>query len=395
MSAIQQTESTYFPVFQRTPLVVQAAAGCSVWDEEGRHFLDLTAGWGVTALGHCPEALVQALRDQAGLCLQAPNCNLSYTPAQARASTHLAALLPTGLDRVFFTNSGTEATEAAIKTVRRAKGPGRFIACLNSFHGRTTGATALIGQSAYREPYLPLEPRTDFVPFGDASAAQTAIGPDTVALVVEPVQGEGGVRPAPAGYLQALRQLADAHGLLLVFDEIQTGLGRTGALFACQHEGIVPDIMLLGKGLGGGFPVGALAVSQAVADTMQPGDHGGTYAGNPLACAAVAAVLEAFENDGVLDNARRRGRQARAFLEGLQSRYPQQILDVRGQGLLLGCELDDDKRATALIEHCFANGVLLNRVQGRVIRLFPALTITAEELEKGLEALAAALQETV
>ena len=391
MSVIQQTESSYFPVFQRTPLVVQAAAGCSVWDEAGRHYLDLTAGWGVTALGHCPPPLVRALKEQAGLCLQAPNCNLSYTPAQARAADALASLLPAGLDRVFFTNSGTEATEAAIKTVRRAKGPGRFIACLNSFHGRTTGATALVGQPAYRTPYQPLEPEADFVPFGDAAAAEAAVGSETAALIVEPVQGEGGVHPAPAGYLQALRDLADRHGLLLVFDEIQTGIGRTGELFACQHAGVVPDIMLLGKGLGGGFPVGALAVSQAVADTMQPGDHGGTYAGNPLACAAVAAVLDAFADGSVLDNARRRGRQALVFLRGLQASNPRAVLDVRGQGLLLGCELDTDERAAAVLERCLADGVLLNRVQGRVIRLFPALTVTAEELETGLEALAAAL----
>jgi acetylornithine/N-succinyldiaminopimelate aminotransferase len=388
---IQETENHYFPVFQRTSLVVQCASGCSVWDMGGRHYLDLTSGWGVTALGHSPPALVEAIRHQAGLCLQAPNCNLSYTPAQAGAAARLVATLPGDLSQVFFTNSGTEATETAIKIVRRAKGSGRFIACQGSFHGRTTGATALIGQEHYRQPFEPLLPRADFVPFGDAAAVAAVISPETAAIIVEPIQGEGGVHPAPKGYLKTLRSLATANGVPLIFDEIQTGIGRTGPFFACQDEEVTPDILLIGKGLGGGFPVGAVAVTPALAATMQKGDHGGTYAGNPLACAAVEAVLQAFEDGKVLENGQRRGRQAVAFLQELKGSYPQQIVEVRGRGLLLGCEMASEALAAAVVEHCFDAGVLLNRVQGKVIRLFPALTIGSDELEQGLNALATAL----
>ena len=288
---IAQTENAFFPVFTRHEIVVDRADGWRVWDTDGREYLDLTSGWGVTCLGHCHPALVAAITQQLGRCLQAPNCNLSYTPIQAQAAEMLVNVAPAGMTRAFFTNSGTEATEGAITIVRRATGKIGIIATDGGFHGRTLGAASITSGEGYRKPFAPLMPGGKFVPFGDADAMRDAVDEDTGGIIVEPVQGEGGVNVPTPGYLAALREIADEHGILLILDEIQTGIGRTGAMFACEQEGVTPDVMLLGKCLGGGFPVGAMLVTEAVSDTIQKGDHGGTYAGNPLACAAVVAVL--------------------------------------------------------------------------------------------------------
>ena len=273
-AVIEKTESYFFPVFNRNALVIDKASGCHVWDVGGKEYIDLTSGWGVTTLGHCPPTLIEALSRQIRLCMQAPNCNLSYTIPQAEAAELLCNISPQGLTKVFLTNSGTEATEGAIKLARRAKKKPRLIACRNSFHGRSLGAASVTGQESYRAPFSPLLPGVKFVEFGSCDAVEAAIDQQTAAIIIEPIQGEGGVNVPPDGYLRGLREIADRHDILLIFDEIQTGIGRTGAMFAANHEDVTPDILLLGKCLGGGFPVGAIVITDDIAATIEKGDHG-------------------------------------------------------------------------------------------------------------------------
>jgi acetylornithine/succinyldiaminopimelate/putrescine aminotransferase len=382
---IDTTEHGFFPVFSRTSLVVDRASGCRVWDVDGREFIDLTSGWGVTALGHCHPSLVESLTRQLSLVMQAPNCNLSYTRPQAEAVERLVAVAPRGLRRVLFTNSGTEATEGAIRLVRRATGKAGIIACDGGYHGRTIGAASLTGGTKYRSPFEPVMPGVAFVPFGDADAVAAAIDGATAAIIVEPIQGEGGVNVPPPGYLKALRDIASRHDVLLIFDEIQTGLGRTGAMFACMHEDVAPDIALLGKCLGGGFPVGAIMVNDAVAATIHKGDHGGTYPGNPLACAAVSTVIRTLLEEEILDHCATAGDIALDFLRALRAESGGRILDVRGRGLLIGCELPTEADASAIMQRCLEDGVIVNVTHGTVLRIFPALNIELPLLMRGLE----------
>ncbi|MAF10762.1 aspartate aminotransferase family protein [Candidatus Poribacteria bacterium] len=389
---IAQTENAFFPVFTRHDVVVDRADGWRVWDTDGREYLDLTSGWGVTCLGHCHPALVDGISRQLRRCLQAPNCNLSYTPIQAEAVDRLVKAAPTGLTRAFLTNSGAEATEGAIKLVRRATGKTGIIATHGGFHGRTLGAASITSGEGYRVPFGPLVPGASFVAFGDAGAAEAAIGDDTGGLIVEPVQGEGGVNVPPDGYLRALREIADRRGVLLILDEIQTGIGRTGTMFACEREAVTPDIMLLGKCLGGGFPVGAILVTDGVSSTIQKGDHGGTYAGSPLASAAVVAVLSELEDGAVLANCLAMGELASDRLVALRRDAPAKIVDIRGAGLLLGCELVSPELASDVAARCLEAGVLVNVAQQRILRLFPCLNIDPRALTRGLDVIGEAVR---
>jgi acetylornithine/succinyldiaminopimelate/putrescine aminotransferase len=382
---IDTTEHAFFPVFSRTNLVVERASGSRVWDVDGREFIDLTSGWGVTALGHCHPVLVESLARQLSLVMQAPNCNLSYTRRQAEAVERLVAIAPRGLRRVLFTNSGTEATEGAIRLVRRATGKAGIIACHGGYHGRTIGAASLTSGTKYRLPFEPVMPGVTFVPFGDGEAVAAAIDEGTAAIIVEPIQGEGGVNVPPPGYLKELRGIASRHGVLLIFDEIQTGIGRTGAMFASMHEDVAPDIALLGKCLGGGFPVGGIMVSDAVAATIQKGDHGGTYPGSPLACAAVSTVIRILLEEKILEHCTTAGEIALDFLRALKADAGGLILDVRGRGLLIGCELLTEAAASAVMQRCLEEGVIVNVTHGSVLRIFPALNVELPLLMHGLE----------
>ena len=259
-------------------------------DVTGREFVDLTAGWGVTCIGHCHPALVEAISSQAGRLMQ--TTNLFYTLPQLDLIEKLAALTPDEITRSFLVNSGTEATEGALRLAHRATGRPRFVSTEGSFHGRTLGALGVIGQAKHREPYAALLPDPAIVPYGDRDAAGAAIDEETAAFIVEPIQGEGGVRVPPPGYLQAVREICRERGALLILDEVQTGIGRTGKMLALEHEDVVPDVLTLGKGLGGGYPIAAFLTTEEVAKTVSIGDHGGTYIGSPLACAAANAVLE-------------------------------------------------------------------------------------------------------
>src|SRR5262245_23219458 len=281
----------FIPVVKRHPAILVEGRGSRVRDAAGREYLDLMAGWAVCCLGHSHPALVRAISEQAGRLMQ--TTNVFYNEPQLELIERLAGLTRGALPYSFLVNSGTEAMEGALKLAHRATGRARFVSTEGSFHGRTLGALRLIGNPKHRDPYAALLPPPALVPFDDLEAARRAIDASTAAFVVEPIQGEGGVHVPRAGYLRGLRELCDAAGALLVADEVQTGIGRTGSWLAVEREGVVPDVVTLGKGLGGGFPVGAFLATEAVARTVQLGDHGTTYGGNPLACAAANAVLRA------------------------------------------------------------------------------------------------------
>jgi acetylornithine/N-succinyldiaminopimelate aminotransferase len=384
IETIQAREAAHFlPVVNRLPVALAEGRGSRVKDADGREYVDLTAGWGVCCIGHCHPELVQAIADQAGRLMQ--TTNLFYTVPQLDLIERLAALTGGALSRVFLVSSGTEAIEGVLKLGHRATGRTKFISTQNSFHGRTLGALQVIGQAKHRDPYRALLRDPLIVPYDDLGAAKSAIDEETAAFIVEPVQGEGGVNVPGAGYLAGLRDLCRAKGALLILDEIQTGIGRTGRWFAYEHEGVAPDVMALGKGLGGGFPLAAFLCSEAVAKTVSIGDHGGTYAGNPLASAAGNAVLRVIERDGLVARAAELGARLGARLTAFAAEHSAECLGARGRGLLQGLVLADAERAATLSKRAIERGVLVNVTAGRVIRFFPALNVPEEDLWPAVE----------
>jgi predicted acetylornithine/succinylornithine family transaminase len=384
IDAVREREAAHFlPVVKRLPVALVEGRGSRVRDVEGREYTDLTAGWGVTCLGHCHGALVAAIAEQAGRLMQ--TTNWFYTLPQLDLIERLSELMPAAITRSFLVNSGTEAVEGALKLAHRATGRSKFVSTTGSFHGRTLGALSVIGQARHRTPYRALLPEPVAVPFGDADAARLAIDADCAAFIVEPIQGEGGVNVAPPGYLAALRRCCDASGALLIFDEVQTGIGRTGRMFALEHDGVVPDVVTLGKGLGGGFPVGAFLTSEAVASTVSLGDHGTTFGGSPLACAAANAVLRVIEAEKLVERAAGLGEKLLARLRGFAQEHPETAEEARGRGLLLGLALRDEASAASLSLRAAERGVLVNVTAGRVIRFFPALNIPEAELWPAVE----------
>ncbi len=375
----------FLPVVKRMPVALVSGQGSRVRDVEGREFIDLTSGWGVAALGHSHPALVAAIAEQAGRLMQ--TTNLFYSLPQLELCERLLAIAPAALTRCFFLSSGAEAMEGALKLAHRATQRSKFVSTSASFHGRTLGALRVIGQAKHRDPYAALLPDSCVVSFGDADAAVAAIDADTAAFVVEPVQGEGGVHVAPPGYLRAVREACDRHGALLILDEIQTGIGRTGKWLALEHDDVVPDVLTLGKGLGGGVPIAAFLCTEAVAKTVSLGDHGGTYAGNLLACAAANAVLRTISEEKLVERAAELGAKVVRRLEAFAAERPDRVSEVRGRGLLIGLELRDAERAAALPGRALERGILVNVTAGNVMRLFPALTIPEEELFASLDVL--------
>ncbi|WP_306330123.1 acetylornithine transaminase [Streptomyces venezuelae] len=366
------------------PLALVRGEGCAVWDESGRVYTDFTGGIAVSTLGHAHPAVVAAVTDQIGRLGHVSNLFVAGPPV-ALAERLLGLFGRPG--RVFFCNSGAEAAEAAFKAARRT-GRGRVVAMEGGFHGRTMGALALTGQPAKREPFLPLPGDVTHVPFGDVEALRAAVRDDTAAVFVEPVQGEAGVIPAPRGYLRAARAITRAAGSLLVLDEVQTGIGRTGHWFAHQAEdGVDPDVVTLAKGLGGGLPIGAAVAFGPAAELLGPGQHGSTFGGNPVACAAGAAVLDTLVAEGLVEHAARMGERLRSGIEAL--RHPL-VADVRGAGLLLGVVLAEP--VTARVQAAAQDAGFLVTAAGPVtVRLAPALTVSEGEVEELLEALPAIL----
>lgn len=373
-----------YQTYNRAPLRFERGEGVWLVTESGERYLDFAAGVAVTSVGHGHPHVVGALKDQADKVWHLSN--LYEVPGQETLAKRLTEV--TFADRVFFTNSGAEALECAIKTARRyhfAKGhPEKFhiITMEGAFHGRTIATIAAGGQEKYLEGFGPKAPGFDQVPFGDLDAVKAAISDATAAILVEPVQGEGGIRPIPVEMLRALRDLCDEHGLLLILDEVQCGVGRTGKLFAHEWAGITPDLMAVAKGIGGGFPLGACLATEEAASGMKPGTHGSTYGGNPLAMAVGNAVLDVVLADGFLDNVRDTALVFRQGLASLKDRFPDVIEDVRGEGLMLGVKAkvpNTDLLMAMRDEH------LLGVPAGdNVIRLLPPLTVTAEEARDGL-----------
>jgi acetylornithine/N-succinyldiaminopimelate aminotransferase len=362
------------PNYGTPPAALARGDGCVVWDVDGNSYLDLIGGIAVSALGHGHPALVAAVSEQ--VARLAHISNLYLHEGQVVLAERLLDLL--GADgRVFFANSGTEANEAAFKLVRRMQGVDRpvYVAAEGGFHGRSMGSLGLTGKSSIRDPFAPFCADVRFVPYGDADALTAAIGPDCAGVFLEPCLGEGGIVPAPAGYLKAARAACDSAGALLVLDEIQSGIGRTGAWFACQAEGVLPDVLTLAKGLGGGLPIGACIGIGAAATGLRRGDHGSTFGGNPVACAAALAVLDVIERDGLLENVTRVGAVLSAGIEAV--RHPL-LAGLRGSGLWLAMALTSP--AASLVETAAREaGFLVNAVQPDAVRLAPPLILTAEQ----------------
>jgi acetylornithine/N-succinyldiaminopimelate aminotransferase len=362
------------PNYGVPPVAISRGQGCLVWDPDGREYLDLIAGIAVSSLGHAHPAIVEAVSRQ--VAEVAHTSNLFLHEREIELAERLLALLHMD-GRVFFANSGTEANEAAIKLVRRCQGPGRpvMVAAEGGFHGRTMGALALTGKESIRAPFGPFGLTVRFVPFGDAAALSAAVDADVAAVFLEPCLGESGVVPAPAGYLRAAREVCDQAGALLVLDEIQSAIGRTGIWFAHQGEGVRPDVLTLAKGLGGGLPIGACVGLGACGTGFAKGDHGSTFGGNPIACAAALAVLEVIERDGLLAHVTDVGAQLAAGIEAV--RHPL-LASVRGAGLWLAAVLTAEV-APKVEAAARQAGFLVNAVQPNAIRLAPPLILSAAQ----------------
>jgi acetylornithine/N-succinyldiaminopimelate aminotransferase len=387
MKAVMET-------YKRMNIAPTSGKGSWLFDEKGNRYLDFIAGIATNALGHGHPALVEAIQDQAGELIHCSN--LYEIPLQAEVAQMLTEA--TDFDKVFFCNSGTEAVEAAIKLARKyayeTHGPEKHevLTFTKSFHGRTYGSLSATAQATYQEAFGPMVPGFAYAPFGDLEAAKEAVGPQTAAVLVEPLQGEGGINPAPEGFLEGLRGLCDEHGALLIFDEVQTGAGRTGHLYAYQGVGVVPDVLTSAKGLGGGVPVGAMMAKEEYA-VLTPGNHGSTFGGNPLAMSAVKAVLGVVGDPVFLEEVRFKGAILKNALRLVAERVPG--AEVRGEGLLLGLDLGDPELTKEVFQKCLEEGVLLNLIAGTTIRLAPPLTVTKTEIRYALDTLRAALDSLV
>ena len=381
---IVQYERYVMNTYARSPLVIVKGKGSRVWDQDGHEYLDLFPGWGVGGLGHCHPWVMKAIRGQSTKLIHVPN-NYYHVNQWKLAKK----LIDASFDgKVFFANSGAEMVESAIKLARRwgqagsASSPRyEMIVMERSFHGRTTGALSATGQPKHQHGFEPLLPGFVCVPFNDLEALRRAITPKTVAILLEPIQGEGGIRLASVEFLRGVRELANQHNLMVIYDEVQTGMGRTGTLFAYQHAGVEPDVLLLAKALGGGVAIGAMIAKRALADVLTPGTHASTFGGSPLACAAGLAVFEAIRKQDVLDRATRYGHRILEELRALKARCPI-IQDVRGLGLMIGIELSIE--GAPIVEACRHKRLLINCTQERVLRLLPAMTITRAQLDRAL-----------
>jgi len=378
-----------FNYLERIPVTIERGQGVRVWDDKGKEYIDFVGGWAVCALGHCHPVIIDAVNEQARTLIQ--TSGIYYTIPQIK----LAELLVKNscLDRVFMCNSGLEANEGAVKLARRygklkLNGAYEVITAFNSFHGRSLAMTAATGQPKYQEPYQPLPPGFTNVAFNDVAAIKAATKSQTCAIMLEPVQGEGGVNIPDDGYLKAVRKWCDEKGILLILDEIQTGVGRCGTLWGYQLYGIEPDIMTLAKGLGGGVPIGAFMAKESCS-VFVPGDHGTTFGGNPLTCAVAYAVFKYVLDNDVPGMAKKAGEYLMKGLDALKAKYPF-ITEVRGRGLLAAVQFDRDM-GQEVLTRCLETGVLVNRVKPNTIRIMPPLVITAREIDNGLARLDKAL----
>ena len=386
-------DSAVMKTYGRAEIAFVKGEGCWLVSEAGDRYLDCASGIAVNTLGHSHPTLIEALRDQAGKLWH--TSNLFRIPGQERVAKKLASL--SGLDQVFFCNSGVEATEAAVKIARRASyergEPNRMtVLCASgAFHGRTLGMLAATDKPAFRTGFGPMPDGFEHVAFGNLNALRDALGPHVAAVMIEPVQGEGGARHVPEGYMEGVRAAADEFGALVIADEVQAGIGRTGTLFSFESYGVTPDIIALAKGLGGGFPVGAVIASKTVGDAMTPGTHGSTFGGNPLAMAAAEVILETLSEPGFMADVRRRADLLEKGLLALASQYPDKIAEVRGRGFLRGVRLDESCEVGSLVVALRERGMLSVPAADNTLRLLPPLVISDEEISIAIDHLAQAL----
>ena len=388
-----RADRVFVGTYARYPAAMIRGEGCRLWDADGREYLDFLSGIAVCALGHCHPAVTAAICRQAGELVHVSN--LYYTEPQ----TQLAELLVDNsfADKVFLANSGAEANEAAIKLARIHAGEGRYqiISLAGSFHGRTLATVAATGQAKFHRGFEPLPEGFVHAPFGDLAALEELIGDRTCAILCEPLQGEGGVRPLETAYLNGIRDLCDRFGLLLIFDEVQTGIGRTGTLFAHQQLAVQPDIMTVAKALGNGLPIGAMMTTDSVAAAFVPGTHASTFGGNPVAAAAAVASLQTILADGFLPAVQRRGQYFQRQLQKLTERYPDLVDGVRGMGLILGLVLTEKGVAlgSEIVSGMFARGFLCNFAGNAALRFVPPLIVSEGEIDRFVSALADLLAE--
>jgi len=372
--------------YTRYPVVLTRGKGTRVWDPEGEEYLDFVAGLAVCNLGHCHPNVVRAIREQAEKLIHVSN--FYYIEPQIQ----LASLLckHSFADKVFFCNSGAEANEGAFKLARKyakekvEKDRYEIITMERSFHGRTLATLTATGQEKFHKGYEPLMPGFKYVAFDDMGAVRDAVGPKTCAVMVEPIQGEGGVNCPSKGYLRALREICDEKKLLLIFDEVQVGMGRTGKLFAYEHDGVEPDLLTLAKSLAGGVPIGALLIKKGVAESFKSGDHASTFGGNPLASAAGEAALRAILEEGMLENCQKMGDYFFSKLEAVKNKFPF-VQEIRGKGLILGMELKKD--GSSVVQEMLKKKILINCTMGNVLRFLPPLIVTKEEIDRVVAAL--------
>jgi acetylornithine/N-succinyldiaminopimelate aminotransferase len=383
--------SALLPVYERD-LVLVSGKGSRLFDKDGKSYLDFAAGIAVNGFGYGDRTILAAIKKQLSKLIHASN--LFHTEPPAALAERLAALaFPS---RVFFCNSGTEAWEGAMKFARRVgreAGRFEFVCFERGFHGRTLGALSTTWNPKYREPFEPLLPGVHFCPWNDLTAARALVGKKTAAVMIEPVQGEGGIRPADPAFLRGLADLCRERGALLVFDEVQSGLGRTGTMFAYQQAGVTPDILTLAKPLGGGLPMGAVLIREDLAAAIRPGDHGSTFGGNPVAAAAALAVLDRLTTPGFLETVQKRGAALSRGLRKLARRFPATIAEVRGPGLMIGVEFKGE--AGPVLRALREKGILATKAGDNVLRLLPPLVVGPKEIREFLSALEAVLEEGV
>ena len=377
---VELERESVIQTYTRQPILLVKGAGAKVWDASGKVYLDFVAGVAVNTVGHCHPSVVEVIKRQAAELIH--TSNLYYTENQVFLAEELKTL--TGMDRAFYCNSGAESVEAALKLARRATGRSEIVAAVNSFHGRTLGSLGATHKPVYREPFRPLN-EADFVPFDDPEALKSAVSKETSALILEPVQGEGGVNVPDPGYLRAARQICDDCGALLILDEVQTGFGRTGKWFGKEHSGIMPDAMTLAKGIAGGLPMGAMLAAESVTDVFQKGDHASTFGGGPLVSAAALASIGAIKRERLVE----RSEQMGAYL---RSRLVEEIdaLEVRGLGLMVGVELEAS--CPEIVNRARERGVLLNATSEHVLRMVPPLVVGKEEIDRVVKVLAEILE---
>ncbi len=387
-ATVQLFNDYVIPNYGRYELALVRGEGSHVWDDQGNRYLDFFPGWGCNLLGHCPAPVVAAVQDQVAKLIHVPNS--WYMEAQGQWAKLLSERSFGG--QAFFCNSGAEANEGAIKLARLHSTAGKYkiITFEGSFHGRTYAAVTATAQPKYHEGIGPLLPGFSYAPFGDLTAVKAKIDDDTVAIMIEPIQGEGGIRIAAPEFLQGLRKLADERGLLLIFDEVQAGCGRTGKWFAYQHYGVEPDIMTLAKSLCGGIAGAALLAKKEVAKSLRPGMHAATFGGNPIAARAGIATIQMIEEQGLLARATQLGEMFREQLAPVVEELPF-VTELRVKGLMIGLELCIP--GAPIVQACLNRGLLVNCTQGNVIRLLPAMTLTDEELQSGCDTLITALRE--